>query len=190
MPNNIQIYCRVRPSRKPSGFFDIEPDSKLLEFQLPPPDTHEQINNTKVSHRFMFDGLFGMQCTQDSVFDTVAKAAVDNALNGYNATIFAYGQTGSGALLRGIHGSCCILRVTSFSFCLFFVGKTFTLSGGTERYEDRGLIPRSLAHIFHCVKQRTDAQYTAHVSYMEIYNEAAYDLLDPSQESKALEELP
>jgi len=28
------------------------------------------------------------------------------------------------------------------------------------------------------------------VSYLEIYNENAYDLLDPSQETKALEELP
>ena len=69
-------------------------------------------------------------------------------------------------------------------------GKTFTLTGGSERYEDRGLIPRSLAHIFHSIKQRTDAQFLAHVSYMEIYNEVAYDLLDPSQESKTLEDLP
>jgi kinesin family member 6/9 len=69
-------------------------------------------------------------------------------------------------------------------------GKTFTITGGTERYQDRGLIPRALSHIFHCVKQRSDAQYTVYVSYMEIYNEQAYDLLDPSQESKALEDLP
>lgn len=52
----------------------------------------ELINNTKVTHRFAFDGLFGMDCRQGDVFDTVAKQAVDNALNGYNATIFAYGQ--------------------------------------------------------------------------------------------------
>ncbi|CAF5145532.1 unnamed protein product, partial [Rotaria socialis] len=36
---------------------------------------------------------------------------------GYNGTIFAYGQTGS--------------------------GKTFTITGGPERYADRGIIPRS-----------------------------------------------
>ena len=82
MPNNIQIYCRVRPSRKPSGFFDVEPDTKLIEFQLPQQDSTELVNNTKVSHRFMFDGLFGMDCTQDAVFETVAKDAVDNTLNG------------------------------------------------------------------------------------------------------------
>ncbi|CAH7208769.1 Kif6 [Phodopus roborovskii] len=43
-------------------------------------------------------------------------------LAGYNGTIFAYGQTGS--------------------------GKTFTITGGAERYSDRGIIPRTLSYIF------------------------------------------
>mgnify|MGYP003314736997 CR=1 FL=1 len=30
------------------------------------------------------------------VFDRVGKHVVQNALDGYNSTIFAYGQTGSG----------------------------------------------------------------------------------------------
>ena len=38
--------------------------------------------------------------------------------------------------------------------------------------------------------QRTDMQFNVYVSYLEIYNEAGYDLLDPSHETKALEELP
>ena len=48
-------------------------------------------------------------------------------LKGYNGTIFAYGQTGS--------------------------GKTFTITGGAERYSDRGIIPRALSYVFdHCNK--------------------------------------
>ena len=38
--------------------------------------------------------------------------------------------------------------------------------------------------------QRSDQQFSAYVSYLEIYNEAGYDLLDPSHETKSLEELP
>lgn len=38
--------------------------------------------------------------------------------------------------------------------------------------------------------QRSDQQFSVYVSYLEIYNEAGYDLLDPSHETKALEELP
>jgi kinesin family protein 6/9 len=48
-------------------------------------------------------------------------------LQGFNSTIFAYGQTGS--------------------------GKTFTITGGAERYEDRGIIPRSLSMLFSEMKK-------------------------------------
>jgi kinesin family protein 6/9 len=116
------------------------------------------------SFKFKFDGLFDMNCEQDEVFDAVAKDAVDAMLDGYNATVFAYGQTGS--------------------------GKTFTITGGAERYKDRGIIPRALQRVFAAFKARTDVQYTAYISYLELYNEQGYDLLDPSHDTKALEELP
>ena len=38
--------------------------------------------------------------------------------------------------------------------------------------------------------RRPDTQFTAYISYLEIYNEQGYDLLDPSHETKSLEELP
>jgi len=47
---------------------------------------------------------------------------VDSVLDGYNGTIFAYGPTGS--------------------------GKTYTITGGTEKYTERGIIPRTLSYIF------------------------------------------
>ena len=45
-----------------------------------------------------------------------------SVVSGYNGTIFAYGQTGS--------------------------GKTFTITGGAEKYSQRGIIPRTLSYIF------------------------------------------
>jgi len=87
-----------------------------------------------------------------------------SALEGFNATIFAYGQTGS--------------------------GKTFTITGGAERYVDRGIIPRSLSLIFSEIEKKTDVQFTTHISYLEIYNDSGYDLLDPSHDSKGMEDLP
>lgn len=38
--------------------------------------------------------------------------------------------------------------------------------------------------------QRPDTHFNVYISYLEIYNEAGYDLLDPSHETKSLEELP
>lgn len=48
----------------------------------------------KVMKNYNFDMLFGMYSTQDEVYQTVAKPIVDEALAGFNCTIFAYGQTG------------------------------------------------------------------------------------------------
>ena len=66
------------------------------------------------------------------MFEAVGKPAVKAALEGFNGTVFAYGQTGS--------------------------GKTFTMTGGPEKYADRGLIPRAVAHIFSCMKADEQAQ--------------------------------
>uniref|UniRef100_A0A2K5WZZ7 Kinesin-like protein n=1 Tax=Macaca fascicularis TaxID=9541 RepID=A0A2K5WZZ7_MACFA len=87
-----------------------------------------------------------------------------NVLEGYNGTIFAYGQTGS--------------------------GKTFTITGGAERYSDRGIIPRTLSYIFEQLQKDSSKMYTTHISYLEIYNECGYDLLDPRHEASSLEDLP
>jgi kinesin family protein 6/9 len=96
--------------------------------------------------------------------DFWGEKVVVSSLEGYNGTIFAYGQTGS--------------------------GKTYTITGGTARYVDRGIIPRALSLIFSEIAQRSDYTYTVHFSYLEIYNETGYDLLDPDHETKALEDLP
>lgn len=82
----------------------------------------------------------------------MAKPVIDNCLDGYNGTIFAYGQTGS--------------------------GKTYTMSGG-EKWAERGIIPRVLSYIFEQFKLRASQyEYELNVSFIEIYNENAYDLLD------------
>ena len=162
---NIQTFLRIRPSKKPSGYVE-DVDGKAIKFNLP--DTREEtgghVNNSKLKHSFHFNGTIGMSATQEEVFKKVGAPAVQNALDGFNSTIFAYGQTGS--------------------------GKTFTLTGGPERYVDRGIIPRSISMIYNEFRTRSDMQFKAYVSYLELYNETGYDLLDPSHETKALEDLP
>lgn len=38
--------------------------------------------------------------------------------------------------------------------------------------------------------QDSSKVYTTHVSYLEIYNECGYDLLDPRHEASKMEDLP
>lgn len=49
------------------------------------------------------------------MFNEIALPVIQNAFEGYNGTIFAYGQSGS--------------------------GKTYTMTGGLDNYDDRGIIP-------------------------------------------------
>lgn len=109
-----------------------------------------------------------MSVKQHHVFQKVAIDTIEDVINGINATIFAYGQTGS--------------------------GKTFTMTGGAEKYEDRGLIPRTISHLFTEMKRRTQedgSQFRLMISYLEIYNDQGFDLLSTGEtQSRKLEDLP
>lgn len=94
---NIQTYLRIRPSKKGSGYFSLdEEDEESLKFNLPENLKLDFVNNSKLRHNFHFNGIIDMKATQDDVFKKVGVAAVQNAIDGFNSTIFAYGQTGSG----------------------------------------------------------------------------------------------
>ncbi|XP_043860888.1 kinesin-like protein KIF6 [Dromiciops gliroides] len=165
----IQIFARVKPTsrKQPQGIYSIDEDEKsvaALEIILPRDLAEGFVNNKRESYKFKFQRIFDQESKQDAIFDIIAKPVAESVLAGYNGTIFAYGQTGS--------------------------GKTFTITGGAERYSDRGIIPRTLSYIFEQLQKDSRKMYTTHISYLEIYNECGYDLLDPRHEASSLEDLP
>ena len=161
---HIDVYARVRPVKRPSNNLEVDFANHAIGIHMDKANVRDVVNNQKENYSFAFSRILDASTTQDQVFDTIAQPVVDSVLEGYNGTIFAYGQTGS--------------------------GKTFTITGGAERYADRGIIPRALSYIFAKLQAAGDTQYEVRVSYLEIYNEAGYDLLDPSHETKGLEDLP
>lgn len=50
--------------------------------------------------------------------------------------------------------------------------------------QHQGIIPRTLSHVFNEFRKRSDYSYQMHVSYLEIYNNDGYDLLDPTLEDQ------
>ncbi|KRX01515.1 P-loop containing nucleoside triphosphate hydrolase [Pseudocohnilembus persalinus] len=101
---------------------------------------------------FNFTQVLSEDVSQEQVFNKVAKPVVDNCMQGFNGTVFAYGQTGS--------------------------GKTYTMNG-SETWQDRGIIPRTISYIYDQIEARQDdIEFNLYISFMEIYNENAYDLLD------------
>ncbi|NWW82740.1 KIF6 protein, partial [Climacteris rufus] len=165
----IRVYARVKPlgRRQQAGSYSVDDDGEplpSLEITVPRDLADGFINNKRESYKFKFQKIFDQEAKQDVVFDSIAKPVAECVLAGYNGTIFAYGQTGS--------------------------GKTFTITGGAEHYSDRGIIPRTLSYIFDQLQKDNSKVYTTHVSYLEIYNECGYDLLDPRHEASRMEDLP
>ncbi|KAI1292656.1 Kinesin-like protein KIF28P [Halotydeus destructor] len=89
---------------------------------------------------------------QNRVYDDLGKFLLNNALQGYNASLFAYGQTGS--------------------------GKSYTVIGYGA---NQGIVPRFCENLFQVVDSRKSDQVTFEVklSMLEIYNEVVRDLLNP-----------
>uniref|UniRef100_A0A452TGH0 Kinesin-like protein n=1 Tax=Ursus maritimus TaxID=29073 RepID=A0A452TGH0_URSMA len=149
------------------AIYSIDDDEKLtpsLEIILPRDLADGFVNNKRESYKFKFQKIFDQGANQETIFENIAKPVAESVLAGYNGTIFAYGQTGS--------------------------GKTFTITGGAERYSDRGIIPRTLSYIFEQLQKDGSTIHTTQISYLEIYNECGYDLLDPRHEASSLEDLP
>ncbi|RXN11442.1 kinesin KIF6 [Labeo rohita] len=162
----IQIFARVKPTKKPTAeyFVDSEEQGGSLEFVVPRDLADGVINNKRENYKFRFQRVFDQTANQEEIFEAIAKPVAENVLAGYNGTIFAYGQTGS--------------------------GKTFTITGGAEHYSDRGIIPRTLSYLYQHFSKDSSMIYTTHISYLEIYNETGYDLLNPQHEACHLEDLP
>ena len=74
---------------------------------------------------YTFDGAYPEDTVQKNFYEECMYGLVEQALLGFNATVFAYGQTGA--------------------------GKTHTMLGKMEPAEQRGVIPNSFEHIFESV---------------------------------------
>ncbi|KAG3100731.1 hypothetical protein PI124_g16191 [Phytophthora idaei] len=166
---HIGTYARLRPPRRghDCAKFDLErvDDGRFSKtvIAFPPPDDDQSRMHLKQRDGvdFHFNDVFDPNVSQEQVFNEVCLDIVYSALDGYNGTILAYGQTGS--------------------------GKTYTITGG-EHYADRGIIPRVLSTIFEEFEKRPNMRYSCYISYLEIYNENVYDLLDRSHTDRPIEE--
>ena len=130
--------------------------------------------------------VFPPSSTQSQVYDFV-KSAIEGCAKGYNCTLFAYGQTGSGktytmfgaeweknnpapqvyynrARLRGQRN----------------LPSSLLSSSATESL---GLIPKAVQSVFSSISTKP---FTCYCSFMQIYNEKLYDLLQDPARSKAL----
>lgn len=85
---------------------------------------------------------------------------IDRALEGYHSTIFAYGQTGSGKT-HTMQGSECVE------------------DGGSMNID--GVIPKAIKDLYRKIESFQHRRtFSISVSFLQIYNEKIFDLLNPS----------
>jgi kinesin family protein 6/9 len=148
-PETVQVIVRTRPT---SNFAH---DNLNIDIEKHRINVHKAKDDDAVNNQIQ-DWQFDLSkvlhnAGQELVYDTAARDIVDSVLEGYNGTLMAYGQTGA--------------------------GKTFTMTGGSDVYKHRGIIPRAIGHIFRGIQARPETETVVWLSYLEIYNEQFYDLL-------------
>ena len=171
--SQVRVAVRIRPltSRETSEGGKVAVDSNAFNRTV-----------SLAKRKFTYDSVFHPTVTQLELYNNVAPPLLDAFLGGYNATVIAYGQTGS--------------------------GKTYTMGSesgvGVEKSgnlsDNVGLIPRFTSHLFATLVERREASEKAllqtlsapkqsvslidfqlSASFIEVYGENVYDLLDDSR---------
>jgi len=147
----VKVVVRTRPTPDfASNNIHLDVNQETIQVTIPKDDKSGHVNNQTENWKFKFDKLMH-NASQENVFQYCTQEAVSSVVDGYNSTIMCYGQTSS--------------------------GKTFTMTGSTQNYKYRGIIPRAINNIFAEVGGRFDTQIAVKVSYIEIYNELLFDML-------------
>ncbi|KAI4385416.1 hypothetical protein MLD38_003444 [Melastoma candidum] len=164
---NVQVIIRVRPMS--SAEVSMQGYAKCVR-----QESCQCITWTgHPESRFTFDLVADENVSQEKLFKVAGVPMVENCVAGYNSCMFAYGQTGS--------------------------GKTHTMlgdiEGGTRRHSvNCGMTPRVFEFLFSRIQKEKEARkdeklrFTCKCSFLEIYNELIFDLLDPSSSNLQIRE--
>uniref|UniRef100_A0A914Y1M7 Kinesin motor domain-containing protein n=1 Tax=Panagrolaimus superbus TaxID=310955 RepID=A0A914Y1M7_9BILA len=155
---NINVVARIRPF---SAWIGTNRQSCLL---LDPNNSTITVKSASKDQKFEVNTVFNEDTSQVSIFAKVGRSIVDGFVEGINGTIFAYGQTGSGKTYTMIGPDAIEPNANAFS------------------EENRGIIPRALEDIFATlnaeVEKKPDSfKFSMKCSFLELYNERLYDLL-------------
>ncbi|KAF0935236.1 hypothetical protein E2562_031272 [Oryza meyeriana var. granulata] len=115
-------------------------------------------------HVFTYDHVYGSTGSPSSlIFEQCVHPLIDSLFRGYNATVLAYGQTGS--------------------------GKTYTMGTNyTGEANCGGIIPQVMETIFKKADALKDStEFLIRVSFIEIFKEEVFDLLDTSHAALRLD---
>jgi len=154
--SKVHVSVRARPTGNfASDIMTFNESANYIKLALPKEDIGHvngpQSEDDKFNKMEFKVNKVLQSASQEQVFECCAREVVQSVMKGYNGTILAYGQTGA--------------------------GKTHTMTGGHVGFEDRGVVPRAISHIYQEAENMEGRNITIRLSYVEIYNELMFDLL-------------
>lgn len=171
----IQVIVRLRP---PNALEQEDPSNRkvisahALEKQIricrsSPAQTSTRGNSSELKEEILncqYDAVFDEHASQEQLYQYL-QPTIEQVAQGFNACVFAYGQTGSGKTYS-------------------MLGKNTTKAATVDDdHHHRGMIPRAIEGLFHELQeiQTLGTSASVHCSYMQIYNNEVYDLLQSTQ---------
>ena len=180
----IKVAIRLRP------FLQNENESNTGINMNPDDDKTIMITKSLKTFRGTFDKILSVDSTQKDVFDFI-KPCLSNIKKGNNCTILAYGQTGSVKTYTMFGGD------WSFNDNLAFSEKKKNLQKDEYNFilnkelvidpfsETNGIIPNLIMNLFSIYnnnknneENKDNSNLNIKCSYIQVYNEKIYDLLD------------
>uniref|UniRef100_A0A9J7X3N1 Kinesin-like protein n=2 Tax=Cyprinus carpio TaxID=7962 RepID=A0A9J7X3N1_CYPCA len=196
----VGVYCRVRPLGAEDEECCIEVISNTT-IQLHAPDGLKANRNGEFKEtQYSFKKVFGIKTTQGELFEDVAKPLVEDIIHCKNGLLFTYGVTGSGKThtMTGSPGQGGLLpRSLDMIFNSIgpyqakrYVFKPDDKNGMEVQNQVDALLDRQKRDIIKFADMISpeeackadgvdeDSSYSVFVSYIEIYNNYIYDLLE------------
>jgi hypothetical protein len=206
---NVQVVLRLRPlseKERRQGEENVwkvyEGASVVLRREV---EDHMPVRKyTQSAAAFNFDRCFGPASTNELVYEATIKGMVDSTVNGINATVFMYGQTGSGKTFtmlgydqkKGVYNKTLVqeakrsksqakLRDNTPEITFEQKMKQHIASeqamADTQLENKTGLLIQALKNLFTKIKSSEDKTFFVKCSYVEIYNDQIYDLLQRAE---------
>jgi centromeric protein E len=163
----LTVATRIKPEGKfVNGKEDSEEGNSMPLWHIDENTVTHILPGGIAGSSFSLDNVFVQENGNALIYQNLGKQLVEYAIiKGVNATIFAYGQTST--------------------------GKTWTMLGNEE---DPGIIPLALKDLFSKISSHEGSEsgviYSVKASYLEIYNEIIYDLLDRANSNLKVHETP
>eukprot|EP00347_Sterkiella_histriomuscorum_P017844 403347757 len=168
----IKVAIRVRPLQE----HEINAGHETGRFQIDKNTIN--VRGEERSKAYRFDQVFDMNTRQSEVYKGLnIQQMVHKVVEGYHATIFAYGQTGSGKTFT-MEGNKYIKAQEQADGNRVTKGPVINKDPDVEQL---GITYRSVSDLFREIKRVKEADgkhINVFCSFLQIYNERVYDLLN------------